>query len=77
MTITNFFLDWLWLRVISVLLSKMSITATYTVLYIFTPELFPTGIHATMFGCCSMIARLGSVSASYVAMWIVRLSLIK
>ncbi|VDD89715.1 unnamed protein product [Enterobius vermicularis] len=53
------------------LFTKASITICYAVIYMVTPELFPTVIRNLAVGCCSTIARIGAVSASYIAMWIV------
>ncbi len=53
------------------LLTKAAITGTYATIYTFMPELFPTVIRNTAMGVCSMIARVGAISASYIAMWLV------
>ncbi|KAI6238187.1 MFS domain-containing protein [Aphelenchoides fujianensis] len=53
------------------LIAKGSITATYATIYTFTPELFPTVIRNTAMGICSMMARVGAICASYIAMWLV------
>lgn len=53
------------------LLAKGSITATYASIYTFTPELFPTVIRNMAVGMCSMMARIGAISASYISMWLV------
>jgi len=42
------------------------ITAAHTVIWIYTPEVFPTGLRATGFGICSAIYRLAPVFAPYV-----------
>ncbi|KAK0397821.1 hypothetical protein QR680_002286 [Steinernema hermaphroditum] len=53
------------------LVIKGAITSSYATIYTFTPELFPTVIRNTAVGCCSMIARIGAILASYIAMWLV------
>lgn len=57
---------------IMVVLGKMSLTAVYAIAYVYTPELFPTVIRSNAMGSCSMVARVGAVSASYIAMWLVQ-----
>uniref|UniRef100_A0A914ZH12 Major facilitator superfamily (MFS) profile domain-containing protein n=5 Tax=Parascaris univalens TaxID=6257 RepID=A0A914ZH12_PARUN len=59
------------LSVLQFLVTKASITSCYAVIYTITPELFPTVIRNTAMGCCSTIARIGAITASYIAMWIV------
>ncbi|PAV92004.1 hypothetical protein WR25_22122 isoform B [Diploscapter pachys] len=60
-----------WVAIPQMLITKGSITATYAAIYTYSPELFPTAIRNTAMGCCSTIARVGAVTASYVAMWVV------
>ncbi|PAV82450.1 hypothetical protein WR25_16268 [Diploscapter pachys] len=59
------------LAIVQMLITKGSIAGTYTAIYTYTPELFPTPIRNTAMGCCSTIARVGAITASYVAFWIV------
>uniref|UniRef100_A0A0M3K5A8 MFS domain-containing protein n=1 Tax=Anisakis simplex TaxID=6269 RepID=A0A0M3K5A8_ANISI len=61
---------WL-LSFVQFLVTKAAITNCYAVIYTITPELFPTVIRNTAMGCCSTIARIGAILASYIAMWIV------
>lgn len=42
---------------------KLAITASFTVLYVFTAELFPTNARHSMIGVCSTIGRMGSALA--------------
>jgi len=42
------------------------ITAAHTVIYLYTPEVFPTALRATGFGMCSCIYRLAPVFAPYI-----------
>ncbi|VDN53705.1 unnamed protein product [Dracunculus medinensis] len=59
------------INIVQFLLAKAAITSSYAVIYTITPELFPTVIRNIAMGCCSMIARIGAISASYISMWIV------
>ncbi|KAJ9576879.1 hypothetical protein L9F63_006550 [Diploptera punctata] len=43
--------------------AKLAITCSYAVIYVFTAELFPTEIRHTLLGSCSMVARLGAITA--------------
>lgn len=58
-----------------VIVGKMSLTGVYAVIYVVTPEVFPTVIRSTAMGICSMIARVGATAASYIALWLVSLCL--
>ncbi|KAE9421081.1 hypothetical protein Angca_008763, partial [Angiostrongylus cantonensis] len=57
--------------IVQMMITKGAITGTYASIYTYSPELFPTVIRNTAMGCCSMIARLGAISASYISLWIV------
>uniref|UniRef100_A0A0N5AN00 MFS domain-containing protein n=1 Tax=Syphacia muris TaxID=451379 RepID=A0A0N5AN00_9BILA len=59
------------LSLLQFIFTKASITICYAAIYMITSELFPTVIRNTAIGCCSTVARLGSISASYIAMWLV------
>ena len=58
---------------IQFLLSKSCMTLTYSTLYTFTPELFPTEIRNMAVGACSMIARFGASAASFMVMFLVEI----
>uniref|UniRef100_A0A146LKW8 Organic cation transporter-like protein n=1 Tax=Lygus hesperus TaxID=30085 RepID=A0A146LKW8_LYGHE len=45
------------------LLGKSSITMSFTVLYVLASEMFPTNARHSLMGTCSMIARVGSMTA--------------
>lgn len=50
------------------MLGKLSITATFAVIFVYTTELFPTVIRDTGLGICNSAARLGSIAAPYIAL---------
>ncbi|KHJ86887.1 hypothetical protein OESDEN_13349 [Oesophagostomum dentatum] len=52
------------------MISRGAITGTYAAIYTYTPELYPTVIRNTAMGVCSMIARIGAISATYLSLWI-------
>ncbi|VDO71119.1 unnamed protein product [Heligmosomoides polygyrus] len=57
--------------IIQMMITKGAICGTYASIYTYSPELFPTVIRNTAMGCCSTIARVGAISASYISLWIV------
>lgn len=71
MNVGILFSDIMVLNLIQFLMTKAAITSCYALIYTVTPELFPTVIRNSAMGVCSMIARVGAIMASYIAMWIV------
>lgn len=54
-----------WLVITLTMLGKMSITASYGTIYLFSVEQFPTVIRNVALGAASMSARVGGISAPY------------
>ena len=42
---------------------KFCASMSYAIIYLFSSELFPTSVRNTGMGCCSCIARIGSMTA--------------
>jgi len=62
--------------VVLAMLGKTLICITYSVLYVFANELFPTEVRNVGVGTASMCARLSSMSASFVGGPLVSCSLV-
>ncbi|XP_051167879.1 organic cation transporter protein-like [Leptopilina boulardi] len=56
-------IDMSWLAITFYMLAKLSITASYGCIYIFTTEQFPTVVRNVGLGVCSTFAKLGGVFA--------------
>ncbi|ETN85937.1 hypothetical protein NECAME_16564 [Necator americanus] len=56
---------------LQVMITKGAVTVSYTAMYTYTSELFPTVVRNTAVGCCSTIARVGAIMSSYMALWLV------
>lgn len=56
---------------LEMMITKGAVTVSYTAMYTYTSELFPTVIRNTAVGCCSTIARVGAIMSSYMALWLV------
>lgn len=52
-----------WTRTAAVLLAKLCVTISFTVIYVLSAELFPTSVRATLFATCATMGRVGSVLA--------------
>ncbi|KAF5290284.1 hypothetical protein FQR65_LT11618 [Abscondita terminalis] len=64
--INNFFPDQFWAVVTLTMIGKLTVTASYAVVYIFSTEQFPTVIRSAALGLGSMSARIGSISAPHI-----------
>ncbi|XP_061103265.1 solute carrier family 22 member 4-like [Conger conger] len=47
------------------MMGKFGVTLAFTIVYAYTPELYPTVLRNTAIGTCSTAARLGSIAAPY------------
>ena len=48
------------------LIGKFGASASFSIVYLYTAELYPTQIRSTAVGMCSMMARIGGVAAPQV-----------
>merc|ERR1719153_724283 len=48
-------------------LGKLGTSAAFGLIYLYSAEMFPTSVRNRVLGTCSMVARLGSMVAPYVA----------
>ncbi|XP_053669925.1 solute carrier family 22 member 4-like [Anopheles nili] len=55
--------DIAWLNVGLFLMSKMAISLSFSTLYIYTAEIFPTNLRQSFISFCSMVGRFGSMLA--------------
>ncbi|GFO03509.1 solute carrier family 22, member 4 [Plakobranchus ocellatus] len=49
------------------MIGKLGVTTAFAIVWLFTPELFPTPLRAGVTGASSCSARIGGVAASYLA----------
>lgn len=59
--IVYFFTDNKLLRSVLMLISSLGLCGTSNILYIYTPEAFPTSIRATSFGFLYLVSRIGAI----------------
>ena len=48
------------------LIGKFGASASFSIVYLYTAELYPTQVRSTAIGMCSMMARIGGVAAPQV-----------
>lgn len=53
-----------WVNLVLFLVGKFAITVSFSSIYTFTSEIFPTNLRHTLLGFCSGFGRLGSIIAS-------------
>ena len=53
-------------KTILALIGKFGASASFSIVYLYTAELYPTQIRSTAVGMCSMMARIGGVAAPQV-----------
>nr|XP_053652868.1 organic cation transporter protein-like [Cherax quadricarinatus] len=56
-----------WVMVVVSLLGKFGITAAFSIVYIYSAEIFPTEYRSVAVGTCSMCACLGGILAPFIA----------
>ena len=52
------------------LVGKFGASASFSIVYLYTAELFPTVVRSTAVGLCSMMASIGGISAPQVAIYL-------
>ncbi|XP_069690613.1 organic cation transporter protein-like [Periplaneta americana] len=52
-----------WARLLLFLAGKFAITISYTVMYVYNAELFPTELRHSLLGACAMFGQIGSILA--------------
>jgi OCT family organic cation transporter-like MFS transporter 4/5 len=57
----------LWLLTIFAVMTRLTANGAFGVIYVLTPELFPTVLRGTGLGVCMSFSRLGGVATPYVA----------
>ena len=62
-----FGVDLLALRVAMVMIGKGAITYSYALIYLYTPEVYPTVVRGIGLGSGAMMSRLGGVVAPFIA----------
>lgn len=69
-TLLNYFSDGdemlIMLSVIATFAGKMSVTCSFSTLFLFTPELYPTNLRNVGIGICSTFSRIGAMLSPFV-----------
>lgn len=58
-------LDLIYFAITLEMIGKFAVTTTFTVVYAYTAELYPTVLRNTALGACSTASRVGSIIAPY------------
>lgn len=64
--IHSFSIDMAWLRLLLACLGIVGMSVSFTTVYLFSGELFPTVVRNIGIGASSMCARVGSIVAPFV-----------
>ena len=59
--------DFFWLRLFFSSIGKMGASAVFSVIFVYTSELFPTCVRNSAMGLCSTVARIGAMLAPSIA----------
>ena len=54
-------------RVLLTMIGKAAITYSYALIYLYTPELYPTVVRGAGLGLATMMSRIGGVLAPLIA----------
>eukprot|EP01012_Entosiphon_sulcatum_P011536 TRINITY_DN17044_c0_g1_i4.p1 TRINITY_DN17044_c0_g1~~TRINITY_DN17044_c0_g1_i4.p1 ORF type:complete len:452 (-),score=74.66 TRINITY_DN17044_c0_g1_i4:460-1815(-) len=57
------------LRLVLMGSSRLAVITMFDLLFVFTPELYPTEVRSTMFGLCVAVSRLGGITAPFLIQW--------
>jgi hypothetical protein len=52
--------------IIQICIFKFCASASYAIIYLYSSELFPTSIRNSCMGSCSMMARIGAITAPFI-----------
>jgi len=58
------------IRTVLAMFGKLFSTSSFTLVYFYTAELYPTTIRSTGVGVCSLMARIGGFSAPFIATYL-------